>query len=419
MLINSPSRVADYRKYIDKKCAVMGLLPADTTHLLCNHARSPPWIPPYARFNVVSITHNMLFTDSRAHRINLGCRFCSHYNDSTSHVFGNCPTVVNAITEIYSQLKLSAPPSNYFNHLLCAEPNVLSHTTALRTMLANAIWRARTEAGQGKVSVSWSNWIVEDCLTRISKLNPNFFDTHYPSNSIHLRYKLTFKADIGSSAGTPLQKATARKVIATHLERLPINTRYIFTDGSAKPNPGPAGAGVVIINSSNHSNTIHAYGAAIGRASNNVGEAVAIGMGIELCNADNYKGDIYVYTDSRVIHNALRYNHSAGGENEWLIQALKRCVRLYQVTNNSCINFRWIPGHSGIPLNEVADALASKGSNISKKNLIDFNLQGFITKYGFAQLIHFTNCFAPGANIVKFTKNFYPINFAEFSQLFG
>ena len=105
--------------------------------------------------------------------------------------------------------------------------------------------------------------------------------------------------------------------------------------------------------------------------------------------------------------------------NEWLIQALKRCVRLYQVTNNSCINFRWIPGHSGIPLNEVADALASKGSNISKKNLIDFNLQGFITKYGFAQLIHFTNCFAPGANLVKFTKNFYPINFAEFSQLFG
>ena len=419
MLINSPSRVADYRKYIDKKCAVMGLLPADTTHLLCNHARSPPWIPPYARFNVVSITHNMLFTDSRAHRINIGCRFCSHYNDSTSHVFGNCPTVVNAITEIYSQLNLSTPPSNYFNHLLCAEPNVLSHTTALRTMLANAIWRARTEAGQGKVSVSWSNWIVEDCLTRISKLNPNFFDTHYPSNSIHLRYKLTFKADIGSSAGTPLQKATARKVIATHLKRLPINTRYIFTDGSAKPNPGPAGAGVVIINSSNHSNTIHAYGAAIGRASNNVGEAVAIGMGIELCNADNYKGDIYVYTDSRVIHNALRYNHSAGGENEWLIQALKRCVRLYQVTNNSCINFRWIPGHSGIPLNEVADALASKGSNISKKNLIDFNLQGFITKYGFAQLIHFTNCFAPGANLVKFTKNFYPINFAEFSQLFG
>jgi hypothetical protein len=90
--------------------------------------------------------------------------------------------------------------------------------------------------------------MVEDCLTRISKLNPSFFNTHYPSNTIHLRYKLTFTADIGSSSGTLLQKATARKVIATHLERLPNNTRYIFTDGSAKPNPGPAGAGVVIIN---------------------------------------------------------------------------------------------------------------------------------------------------------------------------
>ena len=418
-LINSPRCIASYRKYIDRKCAVMGLSSANTTHLLCNHARSPPWIPPYARFNVVALTHNMMFTDARAHRTNLGCRFCSYNSDSTSHVFGNCPAVLSAITKVYTQLILPTPPSNYFNHLLCAEPSVPPHSTALRTMLANAIWRARTEAGQGKEIDSWSNWMVEDCLTRISKINPNFFDTYYPNNIIHLRYKLTFKADIGSSAGTPLQKATARKVIAVHLERLPINTRYIFTDGSAKPNPGPAGAGVVINNTNNHSKHIHAYSAAIGHASNNVGEAVAIGMGIELCSADNYKGDIYVYTDSRMIHNALRFNHSAGGENEWLIQALKRCVRNYQVNNNSSINIRWIPGHSGIPLNEVADELASKGSNISKKNLIDFNLQGFITKFGFAPLIHFTNCYAPWANSLNFSNVFTPINFAEFSQLSG
>ena len=415
MLINSSQRAASYRKYIDKKCAVMGLQPADTTHLLCNHARAPPWLPPYARFNIVALTHNMMFTDARAHRYNLGCRFCLHPNDTTSHVFGNCPAVLAAITNIYNQLHLAAPPSSYFNHLICAEPNVLPHSTALRTMLANAIWRARTEAGHGKDSSNWSNWMVEDCLTRISKLSPHFFNTYYPGNSIHPRYKITYKADIGSSAGTPLQKATARKVIATHIERLPASTRYIFTDGSAKPNPGPAGAGVVINNTDNHCKHVHAYGAAIGCASNNVGEAIAIGMGIEICNADNYKGDIYIYTDSRVIHNALRYNHSAGVENEWLIQALRRCVRKYQIQNNSSINFRWIPGHSGIPLNEVADALASKGSNISKKHLINFNLQGFITTYGFAHLIHFTNHFAPWANSVNFTKS--PINFAEFSQL--
>jgi ribonuclease HI len=284
-------------------------------------------------------------------------------------------------------------------------------------MLANAVWRARTEAGHGKGSCNWSNWIVEDCLTRISKLNPVFFNTYYPGNHIHPRFKLTFTADIGSSAGTPLQKTTARKVIATHLERLPTNTRYMFTDGSAKPNPGPAGAGVVVINTNNHSENIHSYGAAIGRASNCVGEAIAIGMGIEVCSADGYSGDIHVYTDSRIIHNALSYGHSAGAENVWLIQALNRCIRNFQITSNSRVIFHWIPGHSGIPLNEAANKLAGKGSNISKKNLIDFNLQGFIAKYGFAQLIHFTNCFAPGANSINITKYTTPINFAEFSQL--
>jgi ribonuclease HI len=281
-------------------------------------------------------------------------------------------------------------------------------------MLANAIWRARTEAGHGKDSSNWSNWMVEDCLTRISKLNPSFFNTCYPGNSVHLRYKLTYKADIGSSAGTPLQKATARKVIATHIERLPTGTRYIFTDGSAKPSPGPAGAGVVINNTDNHGIHVHAYAAAIGRSTNNIGEAIAIGMGIEICNADKYKGDIYIYTDSRVIHNALRYNHSAGDENEWLIQALRQCVRKYQIQNNSSIKFCWIPGHSGIPLNDVADALASKGSNITKKNLINFNLRGFITTFGFAHLIQFTNYFAPWANSINFPMSSF--NFAEFSQ---
>jgi ribonuclease HI len=413
-LINSSLRAASYRKYIDKKCATMGLQPAETTHLLCNHARAPSWLPPYARFNIVALTHNMMFTDARAHRSNLGCRFCLHPDDSTAHVFGSCPAVLTAITNVYHQLCLATPPPRYFNHLICAEPSVQPHVTGLRCMLANAIWRARTEAGHGKDSSNWSNWMVEDCLTRISKLNPSFFNTCYPDNSVHLRYKLTYKADIGSSAGTPLQKATARKVIATHIERLPTGTRYIFTDGSAKPNPGPAGAGVVINNTDNHGIHVHVYAAAIGRSTINIGEAIAIGMGIEICNADKYKGDIYIYTDSRVIHNALRYNHSAGVENEWLIQALRQCVRKYQIQNNSSIKFCWIPGHSGIPLNDVADALASKGSNITKKNLINFNLRGFITTFGFAHLIQFTNYFAPWANSINFPMSSF--NFAEFSQ---
>ena len=118
----------------------------------------------------------MLFTDARAHRLN------QHTTDSTSHIFGNCSTVHTAISSIYNQLKLPTPPTHYLkSRLLCVEPTVATHSTAFRKMIVNTVWRACTEAGHGKISDSWNNWIVEDCLTRIGILNvnPNYFNTYF------------------------------------------------------------------------------------------------------------------------------------------------------------------------------------------------------------------------------------------------
>ena len=405
-ILNSTHYNIIHRNYINKKCTKMGLTPTDTTNLLNNHARIPSWVPNYANFITISLTHNMLFTDKRAHRQDKGCRLCPHLTDTTSHIFGECSTSNAAIKAIYQLLALPAPPTaNFFSHLICAEQDVPPHFTAIRTMLANSIWRARADAGQGalKDPEAWRNWIIDDCLTRVSNINPSFFNTYYPNNTVPPRYKISRSANLGSSSGTPEQKATARKVIATHLRRLPMDVRYIFTDGSAKPNPGPAGSGVVILSTSDHSKHIHACSAALGIATNNTGELVAIGIGINLCVADNYTKDIHIYTDSKLMHNALTFNHSAGVDNEQLIQLLRQRIRNYKRNTKANIHIKWIPGHSGIPLNDVADTLAGAGAEVSKSFTSDFDLINTILTHDFAHLVTLTNSLVP--NLINFAVN--------------
>ena len=410
-ILNSNHFNRIHRTYINEKCSKMGLTPANTATLLGNRVRTPAWVPNYANFVVVSLTHNMLFTDTRAHRVNKGCRLCPHDTDSTKHTFGDCSTSRGAINCIYKQLALpTIPPSNFFVHLLGADLPIAPHDVALRTMLANSIWRARSEAGQGadRDPIGWKNWIVEDCLTRVSNINPSFFDTNYEHNTVKPSYKITRKANLGSSSGTSEQKATARKVIATHLARLPNNVRFIFTDGSAKPNPGPAGSGVAVASTTNPDKIIHSCAAALGRSSNNTGEIIAIGIGIELCVRDNYVNDIHIYTDSRLTHNALRFNHSAGTENAQLIQHLRQSIRDYQNNTNSTVHINWIPGHSGIPLNDTADKLAKAGAKISKNYDTDFDPVVTIINNGYMYLVNLTNIVAPWANSVNFIKSCAP-----------
>jgi ribonuclease HI len=410
-ILNSDHYNKIHRTYINKKCTTMGLTRADTTTLLNNRVRTPAWVPNYANFVIVSLTHNMLFTDERAHRVNKGCRLCPHDADSTKHTFGECSTVREAINCIYNQLSLPVTSvNNFFTHLVGADSAIAPHEVALRTMLANSIWRARAEAGQGteRDPTGWRNWIVDDCLTRISNINPSFFDTNYLHNSIKPSYKITRKANLGSSSGTPEQKAMARKVIATHLERLPNNVRFIFTDGSANPNPGPAGSGVVVASTSNPTKLIHSCAAALGHSSNNTAEIIAIGIGIDLCVRDNYSRDIHIYTDSLITHNALCHNHNAGTENALLIQHLRQNIRDYQRHTNSTVHVNWIPGHSGIPLNDTADKLAKAGAKISKNYDTDFDPITTIFNNGYMYLIILTNVSAPWANSVNFIQSCAP-----------
>ena len=84
--------------------------------------------------------------------------------------------------------------------------------------------------------------IVSDCIQRICSLSPSFFSTNFPNNTVPNRHKIIYKPDLGSSKRRVTAQVNAAVAVDAHIDSLPPHTLLAFTDGSAKPNPGPAGA---------------------------------------------------------------------------------------------------------------------------------------------------------------------------------
>ena len=81
----------------------------------------------------------------------------------------------------------------------------------------------------------------------------------------------------------------------------------------------------------------------------------AVGLVCEHAKLTEYAGNTHIFTDSTLTKDALCSGWSAGKSNQLLLRALRKKLR---ELNNCAFNFNWVPGHSGIPQNELADALA-------------------------------------------------------------
>ena len=166
-----------------------------------------------------------------------------------------------------------------FSHAICSDEQLEPHVTGAQLMLNDSVWRARcnARAGLDKCVSGWAYWICENTATRISNINPSFFDNNFDNNHIPLRYKISYKATLGSSKfNNTTTRNTAQQVIANHIAKLPIGSIYAFTDGSAKPNPGPTGAGIAVYRRTAQGDQLTStYSFAIGHVDNNAGELFA------------------------------------------------------------------------------------------------------------------------------------------------
>lgn len=132
----------------------------------------------------------------------------------------------------------------------------------------------------------------------------------------------------------------------------------VHTDGSAIGNPGPGGYGVVL-SADEHRKELSG---GFRRTTNNRMEILAA---IKALEALNQPCRVTLYSDSRYVVDAMTKGWAAKWRaNGWMRNKKERALnpdlweRLLTAAKGHEVDFRWVPGHAGIPDNERADRLA-------------------------------------------------------------
>ena len=140
----------------------------------------------------------------------------------------------------------------------------------------------------------------------------------------------------------------------------------LYTDGSAKGNPGKGVYGIVLKAGNHYKEISQGYR----HTTNNRMELLAVIVGLEHLKSN--KSDVVVFSDSKYVVDSV--------EKKWVFQwqkkgfkvkknayLWKRFLLIYQKHN---VSFQWIKGHAGHPENEKCDLLAVEASDF-KELLID------------------------------------------------
>jgi len=136
----------------------------------------------------------------------------------------------------------------------------------------------------------------------------------------------------------------------------------IYTDGSAHPNPGPGGFGVVVCD--NNNNIITTYAKQTNNTTNNREEIKAILWA--LLNYGKYDEEVIVYSDSNYCVQTFTNWMFSWARNGWIKSDKKipenlDLIQAYSDALNAGykINLKKVKGHAGNKYNELADGLAT------------------------------------------------------------
>tara|TARA_B110000211_G_C14084697_1_gene556152 strand:+ start:2496 stop:2963 length:468 start_codon:yes stop_codon:yes gene_type:complete len=137
----------------------------------------------------------------------------------------------------------------------------------------------------------------------------------------------------------------------------------IYTDGSAKGNPGNGGYGVVLLSGGFQKNLSQGYVL----TTNNRMELLAVITGLESLKRSC---EVMVYSDSKYVIDSVEKRWVFGWEKKGFKgkknpDLWKRFLKIYKQHQ---VKFTWVKGHAGNKYNEVCDVLAVTAAE--SKNLI-------------------------------------------------
>ncbi len=141
-------------------------------------------------------------------------------------------------------------------------------------------------------------------------------------------------------------KPASRKGDPSSVEPRPARAWIAYTDGACSGNPGPAGCGVVIVSPDGK---VHEGFEYIGEATNNVAELTAILRAVEWVPPAPLA--MLVHTDSQYAIGVVQKGWKAKANQE-LVATLRATL------SGRDVRLVYVPGHSGVPMNERADELA-------------------------------------------------------------
>ena len=137
---------------------------------------------------------------------------------------------------------------------------------------------------------------------------------------------------------------------------------YIYSDGSCRGNPGGVGGWGVVVTDYDE-NILYTMSGGVPSTTNSRMELTAVIKGLELVNPAKSNKVTLLLDSTYVINKAKRDFTPLRHRDLW-----ERYLTLQQKIG--ILDFIWIPGHKGHPLQEIADTLATNASGDLKEWLV-------------------------------------------------
>ena len=144
----------------------------------------------------------------------------------------------------------------------------------------------------------------------------------------------------------------------------------IYTDGACIGNPGPGGWAAIILQEKEKKELFGGEK----HTTNNRMELTAAIKGLEFCDSQEEKQlslkEIKIYTDSVYLKEGITSWINNWEKNNWKTADKKNVKnvdlwkKLKELIQSNQVEWNWIKGHSGNPMNDLADKLAKEATPI-------------------------------------------------------